>query len=348
MTLPLSVLDLVPVPAGSTSRQAIANSIELAQLADRRGYRRYWLAEHHNTSSFVSTAPEIMINVIARETERLRVGSGGIMLPNHSSLKVAENFRTLEALHPGRIDLAIGRAPGTDQRTALALRRSVDALGADDFPEQLQELLAFCGEAEFPPGHPFAGVRAIPNDVPLPPIWLLGSSDYGARVAAATGRGFAFAFHFSPDAALGAMRAYRREFRPSPVLERPYAILAVSVVCADSEERAEELARTHDLLWVKIRSGRSDGGLPSPDEARAHRFTPQELELVRGSRRMLVVGTPERVRARLEELTREMEADELMVTSHIYSHADRLRSYELLADAFALPESDRTHAPASG
>src|SRR5258706_5077693 len=206
MAFPLSVLDLSPVDAGSSSGQALQNTIKLAQLADRLGYTRYWLAEHHNTSMLASSTPEIMIGHVAQATERIRVGSGGVMLPNHSPLKVAETFRILEALHPGRIDLGIGRAPGTDPRTALALRRSREALGADDIPEQLSELLAFSGEGEgFPGDHPFRSVKATPTDVTLPPIWLLGSSDYSAQAAAEGGVGFDFADQINPRFAVPAM-----------------------------------------------------------------------------------------------------------------------------------------------
>jgi luciferase family oxidoreductase group 1 len=337
MALPLSVLDLSPVSTGSTGPQALRNSLDLARRVDALGYTRYWVAEHHNTSRFVSSSPELMIALLARETRHLRVGSGGIMLPNHSPLKVAETFRTLEALYPGRIDLGIGRAPGTDQLTALALRRSRERLGADDFPSQLQELQAFAGEADFPEGAPFERVRAMPDDVPLPPIWLLGSSWFGARLAAAQGRGFAFAYHFSPEAALPAMHAYRALFQPSAALARPHAILGVAVVCAETEERADALASTHDLLWVEIQKGRGSGPLPSPEEARAYPYTPAELQQARAARSMLVWGTPTRVRERLEALAKQMGADELMVTSHIHDHAERVRSYELLAEAFALP-----------
>ncbi|HEX8826232.1 MAG TPA: LLM class flavin-dependent oxidoreductase [Archangium sp.] len=335
MPLPLSILDLIPVGSGSSGPQALRNTFDLARRADALGYTRYWLAEHHNTRGFASSAPELMIALVARETERIRVGSGGIMLPNHSPLKVAETFRTLEALYPGRIDLGLGRAPGTDQLTAFALRRSQEAMSADDFPEQLQELRAYAGEGDFLAGSALGRVRATPDDVPLPPLWLLGSSGFGARLAAKLGRGFAFAFHFSPEAALPAMQAYRQGFQPSEHLDKPHAILAVSVVCADTDERAEELARTHDLLWVSIAKGQT-GPIPSPEEARDYPYTPLDLERIRGSRSMLVVGTPERVRARLEALATQMGADELMITSHIHGHAERVHSYELLAKAFDL------------
>jgi luciferase family oxidoreductase group 1 len=337
MPLPLSVLDLSPVSSGSTGAQALRNSIDLARRVDALGFTRYWVAEHHNTSRFVSSSPELLIGLIARETRHLRVGSGGIMLPNHSPLKVAETFRALEALYPGRIDLGLGRAPGTDQLTALALRRSMDRLGAEDFPAQLQELQAFAGEAEFPESSPFERVRATPDGVPLPPIWLLGSSGFSARLAAAQGRGFAFAYHFSPEAAQPAMHAYRELFQPSAALARPHAILGVAVVCAETEARADALASTHDMLWLDIQKGRGNGPLPSPEEARAYPYTPAELQQVRAVRAMLVAGTPGRVREQLEALAQRMGADELMVTSHIHDHAERVRSYELLAEAFALP-----------
>src|SRR4051812_45245844 len=214
MAFPLSVLDLSPIGTGSSASEALRNTIDLARLADRLGFTRYWLAEHHNMPGIACSAPEVVIGAVARETERLRVGSGGIMLPNHTPLKVAETFRVLAALHPGRIDLGIGRAPGTDQLTALALRRSREALTADDFPAQLGELLAFASDT-FPEGHPFRAVHAVPDEVPLPPIWLLGSSDYSAQVAAMIGVGFAFARHISPDGAAEAMRLYREQFTPS-------------------------------------------------------------------------------------------------------------------------------------
>ena len=335
MTIPLSVLDLVPVASGTGAAQALRNSTDLARLADDLGFTRYWIAEHHNTSGFASSATEILISVLARETQRIRVGSGGIMLPNHSPLKVAENFLTLEALYPGRIDLGLGRAPGTDQLTALALRRATELLGADDFPQQIEMLRAYAGEASFPDGHPLARVMASPVGVPLPPIWLLGSSTYGAQLAARLGRGYAFAYHFSPDHAVPAMRAYREGFRPSEHLPEPHAILGVAVVCAETDERANQLARTHDLLWIRIRRGER-GPLPTAEEAEAYDFSPEEMQLVEASRRMLVWGSPTTVSRRLQELAGELQADELMVTSHIASHEERLRSYRLLAEAFEL------------
>lgn len=332
MSIPLSVLDLVPVPAGATAGEAIRNSIELARLAEQLGYRRYWVAEHHNMRSFAAMATTVLIGTLARETSRIRVGSGGIMLPNHSPLKIAEDFLTLEAMYPGRIDLGLGRAPGTDQLTALALRRSHDLLAADDFPQQVEMLRAYAGESSYLADHPLGTISAAMPGTRLPPLWILGSSTYGAQFAAQTGRGYSFAFHFSPDAAVPALRAYRSAFRPSDELAEPYAILGASVVCAATQERAEALARVHDLLWLRIRRNERLP-LPTPEEAAAYPFTPEEEAKAAESRRMLVWGTPDRVRARLLALRDELQVDEFIVTSHITSHEERLASYRLLAEA---------------
>ncbi len=342
MAIPLSVLDLSPVGTGSSASEAVRNTLDLARLTDRLGYTRYWLAEHHNMPGIASSAPEVLIGAVARETTRLRVGSGGIMLPNHAPLKVVETFRVLEALYPGRIDLGIGRAPGTDQMTAFALRRSREALRADDFPAQLGELLAF-GHDRFPEGHPFQSVRAVPADVPLPPIWLLGSSDYSAQVSAALGMGFAFARHISPDGAAEAMALYREQFSPSDALPEPKTILAVSVICADTDERADALASSSALSFLRLRSGQP-GLLPSPEEAAAYLYTPMERAQIEASRARHVIGSPPVVRAQLDELIAQTGADELMVTTMVHAHAARRHSYELLAAMFALPQP----APTAG
>jgi luciferase family oxidoreductase group 1 len=339
MTIPLSVLDLSPIDAGVNSTQALRNTIELARQAERLGYTRYWLAEHHNTSMLASSSPEIMIGHIAQATTSIRVGSGGVMLPNHAPLKVAENFRVLEALHPGRIDLGIGRAPGTDPVTALALRRSKAALGADDFTEQLAELFAFAS-AGFPADHPFRSVQAVPTDTELPPVWLLGSSDYSAQVSAALGLGFAFAHHINPQGAEMATRLYQEQFQPSSELAEPRTIVATSVVCADTDERVEELVASMALAWARMRSGHS-GPLPSPQEALAHAYTPTELALARTVRAQRIMGTPEKVRTQLEDLAGRTKADELMITTLLYGHENRVRVLELLADIFGLkPRAD--------
>ena len=339
MDFGLSVLDVSPVSSGSSGAQALRNTLDLARLTDRLGYERYWLAEHHNLPIIASSAPEVMIGHVANVTERIRVGAGGIMLPNHAPLKVAETFRVLEALHPRRIDLGIGRAPGTDPVTATALRRSRDGLEAEDFPQQFGELLAFSGDG-FPEGHPFRSVVAIPNDVGLPPIWLLGSSGYSAKAAGEMGRGYAFASHFSPADPAPAMHAYRQSFEPSRSFERPSAVLAVAVVCAETDERAEQVASSMELAWVRMRSG-NPSPLPSPEEARAHPYTPAERVLAEAYRSMQVVGGPSSVRAGIEELADRTAADEVMVTTNVYDHAERLRSYELLAEASGIATPGR-------
>ena len=334
MALSLSVLDLSPVASGSDAARALGNTLELARLADGLGYERYWLAEHHNLPSVASPAPEVMIGHVAAQTYRIRVGAGGMMLPNHAPLKVAETFKVLEALHPGRIDLGIGRAPGTDPVTATALRGPRGGAGADDFPEQFGELLAFSGGG-FPEDHPFHAVTAAPEGVELPPIWLLGSSGYSAKAAGEMGLGYAFASHFSPVDPAPVLGAYRENFRPSGAFPEPHAILAASVVCADTDGRAEELASSMGLAWVRMRTGRP-GPLPSPEEALAYPYTPGERRLLESYRSMQIVGSVDAVRIRLEELAGSTGADEIMVTTMVHDHEERLRSYEKLAGAFGL------------
>jgi luciferase family oxidoreductase group 1 len=336
--VPLSVLDLSPVAAGSSGAVALRNSLDLARLADQLGCTRYWVAEHHNLPSIASSAPEIMIGQIAAVTARIRVGSGGVMLPNHAPLMVAERFKVLEALFPGRIDLGIGRAPGTDPVTSYALRRRQDGAGpgggGDDFLERFQELLLF-ERGGFPEGHPFRAVHAMPQDVALPPIWLLGSSDYSAALAAMIGGGFSFAHHFSDHDAAGPMRFYRDRFKPSAAFAQPYAILACAVVCADTEIEAEHHAATLDLHWVRRAQGQHLP-LASPQDAQAYPYTPIDRERIKARRARLFLGTPATVVARLAPLIKETKADEVMVTTMIYDHAARRHSYELLARAFGL------------
>jgi luciferase family oxidoreductase group 1 len=331
--LPLGVLDLTPVPSGSTGADALRNTLDLARAADSWGYSRYWLAEHHNTPGMASSAPEVMIGQVAAATERIRGGAGGVMLPNHSALRVAETFRVLEALHPGRIDLGIGRAPGTDGVTAAALRRTDGPVAPEDFPGQMYELLGYAGEG-FPQGHPFASVSAEPRDVPLPPIWMLASSSYGARAAATLGLGLAFARYLNPRHAAQITRAYREEFTPSAGSAGPRVILAVSVICADSAERAGELVMSGALGLLRMRQGRP-APLPTPEEALAHRYIDDEQDQVRRYLRAQVTGEPDEVCAQLRALAGECAADELMVMTTIHDHGERLRSYELLARTWA-------------
>jgi len=251
---PLSVLDLSPVTTATPGSAALRNSLDLARLADRLGYTRYWLAEHHNLASIASSAPEIMIGQVAAATTHMRVGSGGVMLANHAPLMVAERFKVLEALFPGRIDLGLGRAPGTDPVTSYALRRRQDPREGDEFLERFQELILL-ERGGFPDGHPFHTLRAVPADVALPPIWLLGSSGYSAELAAAIGTGFAFAHHFAEYDALSAMLSYREHFKPSAALAEPCAILAAAVIAADSDAEAERIAASADLNFVNRSKG---------------------------------------------------------------------------------------------
>jgi len=346
--VPLSILDLSPVAAGSTGAQSLRNSLDLARLADRLGYTRYWVAEHHNLPSIASSAPDIMIGQIAAATERMRVGSGGVMLPNHAPLMVAERFKVLEALFPGRIDLGLGRAPGTDPVTSYALRRRQDTGGDDDFLQRFQELILFENNA-FPEGHPFRAIRAMPQDVALPPIWLLGSSGYSAQLAAMVGAGYSFAHHFADHDPVEAMLSYREQFKPraalaseasgqrgdSIVRAAPYAILACAAVCADSNAEAERLASTIDLNFVRRRRGEYLP-LESPEQAVAYPYSPAERGLIARNRARLFVGSKATVRERLEAMIAATKADEVMVTTMIYDHAARRHSYELLAEAFAL------------
>jgi luciferase family oxidoreductase group 1 len=331
---PLSVLDLSPITTGHSGATALRNSLDLAQLADRLGYTRYWVAEHHNLPSVASSAPDIMIGQIAACTRRIRVGSGGVMLPNHAPLTVAERFKVLEALFPGRIDLGLGRAPGTDPITSVALRRRQDLREDDDFLERFQELMLLEARG-FPEGHPFRNVRAMPADVPLPPIHLLGSSGYSAELAAVVGAGFAFAHHFATHDAVAAMTSYRAHFKPSPALARPHAILAVAAVAADSDAEAERLASTIDLNFVR-RSRGEYLPLASPEEAAAYDYSPIDRDRIRQGRARLFTGTPTTILARLAPLIGETQADEVMITTMIYDHTARRRSYELMAQAFGL------------
>lgn len=329
--VPLSVLDLSPIPAGRPASSALHDTIALARTAEEHGYARYWLAEHHNIPSVASSAPMVMIASVAAATSRIRVGSGGIMLPNHAPLAVAETFRVLEGLHPGRIDLGLGRAPGTDQLTAYALRRGRES--GDDFPQQMAEMLAYVDG--FPEDHPFHPLRAIPDDVPLPPLWILGSSLYGGRAAAAFGTGFAFAGHFGSADPGEAVAGYREHFEPSSRMSEPRVMLGVAAIVSETEERAEALARANDLATVRLMQNRP-GPVPTPEDAAAHAWTEQERSLARARRGFVSVGTPEQVHDDLERRRLEADADELIVTTQVHDPAERRLSYELLASAYGL------------
>jgi luciferase family oxidoreductase group 1 len=329
--LPLSVLDLVPVGEGVDSSAAVAASLSLARRADELGFTRYWLAEHHNMPGIASSAPAVMIGAVAAATERIRVGSGGVMLPNHPPLVVAEQFGTLAALHPGRIDLGLGRAPGTDRFTAAALRREANP-AADEFPDQLGELGCFLAGA-WPEGHPYAAIQAVPHASVQPVIWLLGSSLYSAELAGLLGMPFAFAHHFSAANTLPALETYRRNFRPGRELDEPYAMVTVNVLCAPTDEDADRIARPSELSFLRLRQGRP-GPLPSSETAAAHPWTDQERAFVAQRREGQAVGSPETVEKSLAAVLEATRADELMITAMAYDPADRIRSIELVRELF--------------
>jgi luciferase family oxidoreductase group 1 len=332
--LRLGVLDQSPVRSGGAVADALHETLELAELCDRLGYHRYWLAEHHSTPGLAGSSPEVLIGQVAARTSRIRVGSGGVMLQHYSSLKVAESFRVLETLFPGRIDLGIGRAPGSDQLTARALR--VDG-SPDYFPQQVSDLVGFLHGA-LPPGHVYAHVIAMPTGPTAPEVWLLGSSDASAAVAAHFGTGFSFAHFINQEGGAEIARAYRRQFRPSEWLEAPRASVAVFVVCADTEAEAQRLAKSRELFIVRLYTGRA-GRYPSIEEAETYPYTERELAILRHAQQRTVAGTPERVRERLEALAADYEADELVVVTITHDPKARRRSYELLAKVFGLEEA---------
>jgi len=330
MTLPLSILDLAPVPEGMTSSEALQNIVSLARLGDELGFTRVWYAEHHGMPSIASSSPEVLIATSAAATRRIHVGSGGVMLPNHVPLRVVETYRTLNGLHPGRIDLGIGRAGGSDGRTLSALR-SVDG---SYFPQEMAELLAF-EQGGFPLDHPFAPIRVVPEQVPLPPIYILGSSGASAAAAGDLGVGYSFAAHFSATPPAPAFAAYRAAFRPSAQFDKPHAILAVSALVAPTAEEAQFLSTSQAVSWALFHSGEERKLLP-PEAAAARQLTPQQQAIIEKQGRLWIVGTPEAVKATIEEQAKAAGADEVMVTTTVWSHELRLRSYRLLAQALGL------------
>ncbi len=343
----VSVLDLSPVGSGFGERASLTDSIGLAERADRLGYHRIWFAEHHGGGMVSSSAPELMIAAAGARTERIRLGSGGMMLPNHTPLHVAEQFKVLEALYPGRVDLGIGRAPGTDYRTAMALRGGRGPGGAE-LPQQLGQLLAFSGLKEWPENHPFGAtspgpgqpvmdpVRASPDDAPLPPIFLLGSSDFSAQVAAEAGLGFAFAGQIAPEGAVEVLRMYREQFQPSELWSEPYAIYSHNAICAPTDEEANRLAAPSRVAFRRLRAG-APTPLPTVEEALAEEgqgpppAPPADIEAIR-----MVTGSPATVREIYDDLLARSGADELMLMCSTHDPADRIRSYELIAEAFGL------------
>ena len=322
--VPISILDLVPVILGETPREALPKSLDLARRAEALGYTRFWVAEHHNMTGIASAATSVVIGYLAGGTKSIRVGSGGIMLPNHSPLVIAEQFGTLESLYPGRIDLGLGRAPGTDQRTMRALRRV--SLSADSFPEDVLELMLLLGEAKR--GQP---VRAVPGAGTEVPIWILGSSTFGAELAAALGLPYAFASHFAPDSLFEALEIYRRRFKSSKQLDHPHAMVGVNVVAADTDEEARRLFTTVQQSFTNLVRG-APGKLQPPIDDIEDYWTAAEKHQASRMLKYSIVGSPETVRKELESFVELTKADELMIVCHLHEHAARIRSYEIVAD----------------
>jgi luciferase family oxidoreductase group 1 len=326
--IPLSVLELATVATGSSPARALAETTITAVEAERLGYKRLWVAEHHGMPAVASSAPAVLIAHLANATSTLRVGSGGVMLPNHAPLVVAEQFATLEALHPGRIDLGLGRAPGTDHVTARALRRSLD-LGADSFPNDVVELIKYLLPPDGVPTHPFAN----PGRGYLPEMWLLGSSTFSAQLAGILGLSFSFAYHFAPQQLDAALAAYRSNFQPSLMLSEPRVMVAVSVICAPSASEAKWRSGSSALGIVQMRTGRP-GPLPSPDEAAAYQFTPIEEAIAAEAMSTHVIGDPETVVEGLANLQQRTSADEIMISTRVHSLEARLESLRLVAEAW--------------
>ena len=322
--VPVSILDLVPVILGETPREALRRSLDLAQHAEAFGYKRYWVAEHHNMTAIASAATSVVIGHLAGGTSTIRVGSGGIMLPNHSPLVIAEQFGTLESLYPGRIDLGLGRAPGTDSRTLRALRR--DPAREHTFPQDVLELQSFLA-----PAVSGQTVRAIPGAGTEVPIWILGSSTFGAELAASLGLPYAFASHFAPDALLSALEIYRRKFKPSKQLDQPYAMVGVNAVAAETDDEARYLFTTIQQSFTNLVRG-AGGKLQAPIDNIDNYWTAVEKQHASHMLKYSIIGSAETVRKELEEFVGLTKADELMIVTTIYNHAARVRSYEIVAD----------------
>lgn len=325
-SIPLSVLDLAPIGEGSSASQALANTLDLAKLSESLGYKRYWLAEHHNMTGIASAATAVVIGAVAGATETIRAGAGGVMLPNHSPLVIAEQFGTLEALHPGRIDLGLGRAPGGDRAVMRALRRGLENQD-EGFPRDVMELLAYLGEAQ-----PGQSVQAVPGAGSHVPVWILGSSLFGAQLAAALGLPYAFASHFAPGALSQAVEIYRARFEPSDYLAEPYVMLGCNVVAADDEAQARRLFTSLQQAFLNLRRGRP-GRLPRPVDHVS--MSPSEKDMLDQALACTAVGGPDQVTAQIRAFAEETGADELILTAQIHDHAARRRSFEIAAQTFA-------------
>jgi luciferase family oxidoreductase group 1 len=330
----LSVLDQSPIRSGVDAAQAIQETLELAQFCDRLGFRRYWLAEHHATGGLAGSCPEILIGRVAALTGRMRIGSGGVMLSHYSALKVAEHFRMLETLFPGRIDLGIGRAPGSDGKTAMALQHGPGSLPIEYFPRQIADLQGFL-KNQLDTDHPFHGIEAMPTGGSVPELWLLGSSDQSAAYAAHFGSRFAFAHFINPHGGEQVMAAYREYFSPSAELSQPEGSVAVFVICADSDEQAQWLRKSRDLWLLRLRKNQL-GPIPTPEQADAYPYSEQDRMMLEMNRERSIVGSPATVKAQIDALAARYGVDEVVVVTICHDFQARLRSYELLARAYGL------------
>jgi luciferase family oxidoreductase group 1 len=342
----LSVLDQSPIRAGGSAADALLETIDLAKRCDALGYKRYWVAEHHNTSSFAGSAPEVLIARLAAETTSIRVGSGGVMMPHYSPLKVAETFRVLETLYPGRIDLGLGRAAGTDPRTTAALMPGPKAYPLEVFPQQVQMLTQFLEDATglsgaeggFPDDHPYRGIHAAPLGPGVPEMWMLGSGGDGAMHAAQFGLPYCYAHFINPDTLDQAMSTYRKFFQPSRGLSEPHTAMGVSVTVAETEAEARRISASRNLWVLKLMQNKA-GPFPSIEDALAYPYTDDERAILKGIEARGMVGTPTQVRDMLLDMAGRYDVSEFALVTITYDHADRVRSYELLADAFALKEA---------
>ncbi|CAM3845035.1 LLM class flavin-dependent oxidoreductase [Alicyclobacillus pomorum] len=335
----LSVLDQSPIAHGSNARAALLQTVQIAQLAERLGYHRFWVSEHHDSSALAGSTPEILITHLAAKTNTIRVGSGGVMLPHYSAYKVAENFRMLEALYPNRIDVGLGRAPGGMPRSTMALQEG--KLREPDYAQQVEDLMAYLTDT-LPADHRFAGLTAAPVVDTVPEMWLLGSSDFSAITAADKGTAYMFAHFINGDGGVEAVEAYQRRFKPSVLYDKPKASVAIFVICADTDAEADRIASSLDLALVMLANGQRRDGIPTIEMALSYPYSKYELALVRENRKRMIVGSPSTVKQQIEELARAYHTDEVMIVTNTAQFEHRQRSFELVAEAFGLPKG-RSH-----
>lgn len=329
----LSVLDQSPISRGASPEEALTNTVKLAQTTEKLGYTRFWVAEHHNTNGLASVSPEVLISHIASQTSLIRVGSGGVLLSQYSPLKVAENFKLLEALFPGRIDLGVGSSPGGSKETRMALMDGLER-SMREYPRLLSDLQGFLHNS-LPRDHNYRLIKATPRTENTSPLWVLGLSERGAKNAGKLGAGFTFGHFINPANGIDAMKAYRESFQPSETLKEPQTNVCIFIVCAETEKKAQEIAMSQDKWLLNVNKG-ADTKVPSVEEVKSRSYSPEELKIIEENRKRCVIGTPMQVKEELERLSEVYQTDEFMIITNIYDFEDKLRSYELLADEFGL------------